>query len=218
MDITVIEPAIQHLYQPGLLFVPFGRYRASDLLKPIRPLLTKGILLIDGEVERIMPTENKVLLVDGRTLDYDQLVIATGTHPRPDLTPGMLGSGPSRTFTRESSSSPCLTTAATGPYADFCRAQGTDLLTAVHTYQDKLIAGASRSSGRPCCSPAARQRRGGDPRRRRELDASLVVVGSRRWSGVKRGVLGRIAQGPIRRGHNSVLVVRPETAEIYASA
>lgn len=30
-------------------------------------------------------------LTDGRALAYDHLVIATGTSPRPDQTPGMLG-------------------------------------------------------------------------------------------------------------------------------
>jgi len=32
-----------------------------------------------------------VALVDGTTLDYDYLIIASGTTPRPDQTPGMLG-------------------------------------------------------------------------------------------------------------------------------
>ena len=33
----------------------------------------------------------RVTLTDGRELAYDYLVIATGTTPRPDQTPGMLG-------------------------------------------------------------------------------------------------------------------------------
>ena len=37
------------------------------------------------------PTPGTVRLTDGRTLRYDYLVIATGTTPRPDQTPGMLG-------------------------------------------------------------------------------------------------------------------------------
>lgn len=96
-DITVVEAANRHLYQPGLLFVPFGRYKASDLLKPIPPLLVDGVSLISGEVEQVLPADSKVTLTDGRTLHYDQLVIATGTHPRPDMTPGMLGPQTGRT-------------------------------------------------------------------------------------------------------------------------
>lgn len=96
-NITVVEPASQHLYQPGLLFIPFGRYEASDLLKPIPPLLAEGVSLISGEVEQVVPADSKVILTDGRSLHYDQLVIATGTHPRPDMTPGMLGPETGRT-------------------------------------------------------------------------------------------------------------------------
>ncbi len=42
-----------------------------------------------GEIDQVVADENKVLLADGTELSYDQLVIATGTTPRPDETPGM---------------------------------------------------------------------------------------------------------------------------------
>jgi sulfide:quinone oxidoreductase len=90
-DITVVEPSPFHLYQPGLLFVPFGRYEPSDLLKPTQPLLPTGVPLITEEVERIDVDNNLVELVNGEAIHYDQLVIATGTHPRLDMTPGMVG-------------------------------------------------------------------------------------------------------------------------------
>jgi len=44
-----------------------------------------------GEIDRVDAAANAVVLVDGRELGYDYLVIATGTSPRPDQTPGMLG-------------------------------------------------------------------------------------------------------------------------------
>ena len=40
----------------------------------------------------MVPEENHVLLTDGRRLDYDLLVIATGTVPRPEETEGLDGS------------------------------------------------------------------------------------------------------------------------------
>jgi sulfide:quinone oxidoreductase len=43
-------------------------------------------------VDRVLPEQNRVLLADGTELAYDYLVIATGTTPRPDQTPGMAGS------------------------------------------------------------------------------------------------------------------------------
>jgi sulfide:quinone oxidoreductase len=90
-DITVIEPSPFHLYQPGLLFVPFGRYEPSELLKPTQPQLPAGVPLVTEEVERIDVEASLVELASGQTIHYDQLVIATGTHPRLDMTPGMIG-------------------------------------------------------------------------------------------------------------------------------
>jgi len=88
--ITVIDRDRDHLYQPGLLFVPFERVPPS-LLKPRRSLLRSGIQLLIGEVSLIDPERKAVRLADGGVVCYDYLVIATGTSPRPDQTPGMLG-------------------------------------------------------------------------------------------------------------------------------
>jgi sulfide:quinone oxidoreductase len=88
-EITVVEPSPTHMYQPGLLFVPFGRYEIDDLVRPTRPLLPDTATLIVGEVDRVEPDADEVVMTDGRRIAYDQLVIATGTQPRPDMTPGM---------------------------------------------------------------------------------------------------------------------------------
>ena len=89
-QITVIDRDPEHLYQPGLLFVPFEP-EPPDLLKSRRGLLRRGIQLLIGEVG-VLDTEKKtVRLADGGVVGYDYLVIATGTSPRPDQTPGMLG-------------------------------------------------------------------------------------------------------------------------------
>src|SRR5690606_32213935 len=62
-----------------------------DIVKPKAQLLTAGVDLVMGEVEVVKPDESVVTLVDGRELAYDQLVIATGTHPRRDQTEGLDG-------------------------------------------------------------------------------------------------------------------------------
>jgi sulfide:quinone oxidoreductase len=89
--ITVVDQNDDHVYQPGFLFIPFGTYRADEAVKPRRRFIPHGVDLVLGEIERVDPDENVVTLADGRTLGYDYLVIATGTVPRPDQTPGMLG-------------------------------------------------------------------------------------------------------------------------------
>jgi sulfide:quinone oxidoreductase len=94
--ITVIDGQRDHLYQPGLLFVPFGG--REDLLKPRRRLLRNGIQLLIGEIAAVDPERKSVRLSDGEVVCYDYLVIATGTSPRPDQTPGLLGSEWHRTI------------------------------------------------------------------------------------------------------------------------
>jgi sulfide:quinone oxidoreductase len=89
-QITVVDRDDEHLYQPGLLLLPFGVYERSDLVRPRSRLLADGVELVVGEIDGVDPAAEKVHLVDGRELGYDYLVVATGTSPRPDQTPGML--------------------------------------------------------------------------------------------------------------------------------
>lgn len=92
-SITVIDADDNHRYQPGYLFIPFGTYQPTQVTKSRRKVLHKDIALIYGEIDRVEADANRVLLTDGRTFDYDQLIIATGVEPRPDQTPGMDGDG-----------------------------------------------------------------------------------------------------------------------------
>ncbi len=89
--ITVVDQNDAHVYQPGNLFVPFGIYEPADLVKPRRRFLPDGVDLVLSEIDHVEPERNVVELADGRTLPYDYLIIATGTSPRPDQTPGMIG-------------------------------------------------------------------------------------------------------------------------------
>ena len=90
-DITVVDAYDVHTYQPGFLFLPFGTYTAKQITRPRRPTLSKGVDFVMGEVDKVDAATNTVTLVDGKTLNYDYLVIASGCTPRPDQTPGMLG-------------------------------------------------------------------------------------------------------------------------------
>lgn len=89
--ITIVDPSTTHLYQPGFLFLPFGTYTTDDIVKPKRKFIPNGVDFVIEAVERILPDANQVLLANGETLVYDQLVIASGTTPRPDQVEGMDG-------------------------------------------------------------------------------------------------------------------------------
>ena len=89
--ITIVDSNDTHYYQPGYLFVPFGIYRPDEIVKPKARFIPTGVDMVLGEIDKVEADDNKVLLVDGTELPYDYLIIATGTSPRPDQTPGMDG-------------------------------------------------------------------------------------------------------------------------------
>ncbi len=89
-SITVVDQDRIHYYQPGFLFIPFGIYGPGDVVKSTGSFLPPEVELVVSEIDVVEPDENRVKLVaDGTYLDYDVLVIATGTQPRPDETPGL---------------------------------------------------------------------------------------------------------------------------------
>ncbi len=88
-SITIVDKDDLHVYQPGLLLLPFGIYTEDELVKPRRRFIPDGVDFVAGDIDRVEPDANVVRLADGRTVEYDYLVIATGTTPRPDQTPGM---------------------------------------------------------------------------------------------------------------------------------
>ncbi len=90
-EITVVDSEPDHHYQPGYLFIPFGTYEPADVIRPKSQLIADGVELLMGEVDVVKPGEALVVLSDGRELVYDQLIIATGTHPRRDQTEGLDG-------------------------------------------------------------------------------------------------------------------------------
>ena len=90
--ITVVDQSETHYYQPGFLFIPFGIYSKNDVVKPRRDLFPPGVDVIVSKIEAIEPDHNRVRSEkDNRYLNYDYLIIATGTSPRPTETPGLLG-------------------------------------------------------------------------------------------------------------------------------
>jgi sulfide:quinone oxidoreductase len=87
--ITMVDQHQTHYYQPGYLFIPFGAYTPDEVVKPTKQYVPDGVDLITATIDQVVPAENKVLLEGGQELPYDYLIIATGTTPRPDQTPGM---------------------------------------------------------------------------------------------------------------------------------
>ncbi|MDI6736873.1 MAG: NAD(P)/FAD-dependent oxidoreductase, partial [bacterium] len=52
-SITVIDRDNQHIYQPGLLFVPFGLEKPKKLVKPRNKYILPNINFVIDEITRI---------------------------------------------------------------------------------------------------------------------------------------------------------------------
>ncbi len=92
--IIIVDQEETHFYQPGFLFIPFGIYNPSDVVKPKRNFLPPTIEFVLSEIKVIDPEKNRVELVrENRPIRYDYLVIATGSHIVPSETEGLQDNG-----------------------------------------------------------------------------------------------------------------------------
>ncbi|MEP7183174.1 MAG: FAD/NAD(P)-binding oxidoreductase, partial [Betaproteobacteria bacterium] len=104
--ITVIDRAPKHVYQPGLLFIPFGMYgyeHEADVVRPIAAPLPRAAKLVAADIKLIDHAKHEVQ-TDGGTYPYDFLVSALGCRTAPEEIEGMaaeMGKGVHTFYTLE---------------------------------------------------------------------------------------------------------------------
>ncbi|WP_406164759.1 NAD(P)/FAD-dependent oxidoreductase [Streptomyces sp. NBC_00996] len=91
--ITVVDQDDDHLYQPGLLFVPFGLAQSHHLVRSRPRQLNAAVDYKQAPIERVDLDERTVHLHGGIRLGYDVLVVATGARLLPEETEGLTGPG-----------------------------------------------------------------------------------------------------------------------------
>jgi len=87
--ITMLGATDKHMYQPGLLYVPFGRIREAELFRDQRKVLDRRVAFHVDPAKHIDAETKTVTTESGKTFSGDYLVIATGSRIRPDNIPGM---------------------------------------------------------------------------------------------------------------------------------
>jgi len=92
-EIVVVDHDNDHVYQPGLLFVPFGLTSMQRIARPRRQQFRPGVSFRQAGVDRVDVEADRVHLDDGTALGYDALVIATGARLLPEETEGLTGPG-----------------------------------------------------------------------------------------------------------------------------
>ena len=86
--VTVVDTTGIHVYQPGFLYVAVGQEKPSALERLESKLLRQDVTLIVDGATRVDPAARRVELESGRTLPYDQLVLATGSRTVMNEVPG----------------------------------------------------------------------------------------------------------------------------------
>lgn len=85
--IVVVDKQSDHLFTPSLLWLMVGWRTPDQLTKDLRLLLRPGIEVLNAEVQTIDPNQNRVV-VGGKELAYDYMVVALGADLTPEAMPG----------------------------------------------------------------------------------------------------------------------------------
>ncbi|MFC5177539.1 NAD(P)/FAD-dependent oxidoreductase [Nocardioides taihuensis] len=89
VDVTVVSKDDHFLFNPSLIWLPFGKRDRGDVTFPIGPTLDNHDIDFEHHAATGVDAEAKqVQLDDGRSLGYDYLVIATGYRNKTDVVPG----------------------------------------------------------------------------------------------------------------------------------
>jgi sulfide:quinone oxidoreductase len=93
VEIVVVDQNDDHVYQPGLLFVPFGLAHTDEIIRSRRHQIYEGIEFRQVPIQQVDIASNTVHLGDGTELSYDVLVVATGSVLVKEETEGLTGPG-----------------------------------------------------------------------------------------------------------------------------
>lgn len=86
--ITLVSDQKSFLFKPNSIYVPFGLDPERLRVPLARPAARKGIELLQARAHAIDPDGRRVE-VDGRSIPYDFLVVATGAGMRAEEVPGL---------------------------------------------------------------------------------------------------------------------------------
>lgn len=81
VDVTLLDRRNFHLFQPLLYQVATGSLSPGEIAAPLRSVLNKqkNTRVLLGEAMDLDPARKQVLLKDGGAVEYDSLIVATGS-------------------------------------------------------------------------------------------------------------------------------------------
>jgi sulfide:quinone oxidoreductase len=96
-SITIIDKDDRHVYQPGLLFIPFGVYKADEIVRSRSEFISKGINFVVDEVVAV-DVDKQVVETTAGSYDYDKIIVSTGVELAPEEVPGMMDGWQTKIF------------------------------------------------------------------------------------------------------------------------
>lgn len=88
-NVTIIEPASSHYYQPAWTLVGAGLKTDKSTRKDMKDVIPSNAVWVKKAAKTIKPDSNSIELEDGTVVDYDYLVISAGLTTKWDSIPGL---------------------------------------------------------------------------------------------------------------------------------
>ena len=89
VEVRVVSASDHFLFNPSLIWLPFGKRKAADITFPLAPTFeAQGVDFVHGEATHLDLVDKKVTTSAG-TYEYDYLVVATGYRNDYDVVAGL---------------------------------------------------------------------------------------------------------------------------------
>ena len=78
VSITVVNPSSRHYYQPAFLLIPVGIMDEREAYTSFNSLVPEGVRWVKTSANKIDIGDNRIVLDNGQSIEYDYLVVSTG--------------------------------------------------------------------------------------------------------------------------------------------
>jgi len=93
VEVTLVNDGPDHVYKPVWLYVPFGQREPADGRRRLDELVDDAVDLRIDRVTDVDTDAKRLQFGDGPAVDYDRLVLATGSTLEPERIPGLAEGG-----------------------------------------------------------------------------------------------------------------------------
>jgi sulfide:quinone oxidoreductase len=88
--VQVLSPSDRFVFNPSLIWLPFGKRNPQDITFPVGPTFEKhGVEFVNSAAVEIDADHKRVRAASGTWYDYDYLIVATGYRNNFDAVPGL---------------------------------------------------------------------------------------------------------------------------------